>query len=176
MKRVIGILLFVVVAMIYCGCSENNPLSPKINPNDQLITNLEKQTVYTFFEGTSVTQLPFIDDGRMNILPDGTIQIRGAIVDTDDQMTDDRFNGIITWIVNLDIAPDGSDKRWGSGESEDGQWDLTFKGWLDLESGVTYEVNGHGKGEYRGMKIHLTYLKALDAEFFTVNGYIIEHI
>ena len=176
MKRFICIFLLTGASMFYFGCSENNPIAPELNKDNQSTVNLGKQTIYTFFDGTSETQLPFIYDGRINILPDGTIQIRGCIVETEDILTDSRISGMMTWIVNLDIYPDGSDKRWGSGISENELWDLTFKGWYDLVDGVTYEVNGHGKGDYRGMKTHMTYLKPVGAALFTVDGFIIEHI
>ncbi len=177
MKRFICIFLLAGVAMFYFGCSENSPIAPELNKDNQSTTNLGKQTVYTYFNGTSETQLPFIYNGRMNILPDGTVQIRGCIVATEDILTDPRISGMMTWIVNMDIYPDGSDKRWGSGVSENELWDLTFKGWNDpVVEGVTYEVNGHGKGDYSGMKTHMTYLKPVGEPLFTVDGYIIEHI
>ena len=176
MKNLIFIFLFFGVATLYIGCSDNNPSAPQLNQNDQLTSNLEKSTIYSYFTGTSETQFPFVYDGRTNILPDGTIQIRGCIVETEDILSDARISGIITWIVHLDIYPDGSDKRWGSGETEDRQWDMTFKGWYDLVDGVTYEVEAHGKGEYKGMTAHLTYRKPIGEPLFAVNGYIIERL
>jgi hypothetical protein len=173
MKRLFCIFLLIGAAIIYFGCSENNPLDPNLNQNEMSLTNLGKKIHYTFFDGTSYTIS--LVEGKLIFLPNGTLRIIGWIADTDDQLSDPRISGIITWKGNMDIYPDGSDKRWGSGESEDGQWDLRFNGWLDLIEGVTYEVDGHGKGEYQGLKIHMTYLKPIGDTLFTVNGYIIEH-
>jgi hypothetical protein len=169
MKSLILAFLFIVTAMLYIGCSDNNPAVPELNQSNQLTA---KKT-YTFFDGTSYTFA--LEEGHMIFLPDGTLRIIGWIAYTDDQLSDPRINGIMTWKGSMDIYPDGSDKRWGSGESEDGQWDLRFDGWLDLVEGVRYEVDGHGKGEYRGLKIHMTYLKPVGDTIFTVSGYIVEH-
>lgn len=173
MKRLICIFLLTGAAMFYFGCSENNPIDPNLNQDDQSITSLGKKFHYTYFDGTSYTFA--LEEGHMIFLPDGTLRIIGWVAYTDDQLSDPRISGIMTWRGSMDIYPDGSDIRWGSGVSEDGQWDLRFNGWLDLVEGVTYEVDGHGKGEYRGMKIHMTYLKPIGDTLFTVNGYIIEH-
>ena len=51
---------------------------------------------------------------------------------------------------------------------------MTYVGWFSLEDGVTYEVDGHGKGEFKGLKAHWTYHKPIEEPAFTVNGYIVE--
>ncbi len=69
-----------------------------------------------------------------------------------------------------------NDKRWGTGEliiPDVGIWDMNYKGWANPDS-VIYEVDGHGKGEFRGLKAHWRYYKSYGPGPFAVKGYIIE--
>ena len=171
-----SILMFLVIGaiMILFGCSGDNPTAPVVNQNDQAPASLAK--VKTEFSGISTT-FAVLDPGKTVTLPDGRVLIRGLVVQTEDILTDSRVTGIVTWVVNLDIYPDGTDKRWGTGEliiPGIGRWDMPYKGWL-REGHVTYEVDGHGKGELRGLKAHWTYLKPPNQGFFDVQGYIIEN-
>lgn len=172
MKNLILILLF-GLATIFFSCSENG--SPVSTPDDQVPTSIEKK-IYSYFNGSSVN-IGMIDPGKTNTLPDGTVHIRGLVVQTDDALSDPRVDGIVTWIVNLDIYPDGSDKRWGSGElniPELGKWDMNYTGWFIPGEGLTYEVDGHGKGEFKGLKAHWTYFLESPPGVFEVQGYIEE--
>ncbi len=171
MKRLYLAFLFTGIALLYFGCSDNG-LS---NPDDQLTTSLEKK-VYSYFSGTSVN-IGVVDPGKTKTLPNGTIHIRGLIVQTDDDMNDPRVDGIVTWVVNMNIYPDGSDNRWGTGElpiPNVGRWDMHYVGWFVPEEGLTYEVDGHGKGELKGLKAHWTYFLLNPPGAFDVQGYIEE--
>jgi hypothetical protein len=174
MKRLILVFLFVGIAVVYFGCSENNPSAPELNQNAQVTAPLEK--VHTYFSGTS-TNIGLLDPGKTNTLPNGRVQIRGLVVQTDDIMSDSRVTGIVTWVVNLNIYQGGNDWRWGSGElviPDVGRWDMTYKGWLTPGEGITYEVDGYGKGELRGLKAHWTYKLPEPPGIFDVTGFIIE--
>ncbi len=176
MKHLILGFLILGIVIIYFGCTENIPSGPEINPGSQITASLEKK-IHSYFNGTSTTLLPFLDPGKTIVLPNGKVMIRGLVVETDDEMDDPRVDGIVTWVVNLDVYTDGTDKRWGTGEliiPDVGRWIMPYKGWFTPQDGVTYEVDGHGKGEFRGLKAHWTYRKPIGAAEFTVNGYIIE--
>jgi len=176
MKHLILFSLIIATIMFFFGCSENNAVDPQLSQNDQLPTSLAKK-VYTYFNGTE-TLIAFLDPGKTVTLPSGRVLIRGLVVETQDIMNDPRVTGMPVWIVNMDVYPDGSDKRWGSGELDIpnmGNWDMTFVGWNSLENGVTYEVEGHGKNEFSGLKAHWTYRKPIGDPDFTVHGYIIEN-
>lgn len=175
MKKLILLLLIFGTAVIYNGCSDNTISNPELYQNDQVIT-LDKKT-YSYFSGSS-TNIGMIDPGKTVTLPNGTVHIRGLVVQTDDVLNDARVDGIVTWVVHLDIYPDGSDKRWGSGEliiPDVGRWDMTYKGWFVPGEGLTYEVDGHGKGELGGLKAHWTYYLQSPPGVFEVQGYIVEN-
>ena len=174
-------VLVTLLALLIFSCSVDNPTSPEISQapeisqSDQLPDPLAKKTV-TYFSGTEIF-IGVLDPGKEITLPNGKLLIRGLVVQTEDILTDSRVSGIVTWIVHLDIYPDGTDKRWGSGElviPNMGRWDMTFVGWFSLEDGVTYEVDGHGKGAFQALKAHWTYRKPIGNPDFTVNGFIIE--
>ncbi len=171
MKRSILMTLILGVGLILFGFSEKNPASPE---STQPAVPLGK--VFTYFTGTSVN-IGALDPGKTVILPDGKVLIRGLVVQTEDVLSDARVSGIVTWVVHLDVYPNGEDKRWGSGElniPDVGGWDMTYKGWL-REGYVTYEVDGHGKGELKGLTAHWTYNKpAIPSAPFNVDGFIIE--
>lgn len=172
MKNLI-IIFLIGIATIFFSCSDTSNLVS--NPNDQIPTSVEKK-VYSYFSGASVN-IGVIDPGKTTPLPGGTVHIRGLVVQTEDNLNDARVNGIVTWIVNLEIYPDGSDKRWGSGElliPELGKWDMNYKGWFIPGEGLTYEVDGHGKGEFKGLKAHWTYFLDSPPGVFEVQGYIEE--
>ena len=171
MKQLILMLLLFGIAIISYSCSDDG-IS---NPDEQLTTSLEKK-VYSYFSGTSVN-IGVIDPGKTNTLPNGTIHIRGLVVQTDEVMNDIRVTGIVTWVVNMNKYPDGSDNRWGTGEltiPDVGRWDMNYIGWFVPGEGLTYEVDGHGKGELRGMKAHWTYFLPNPPGTFEVQGYIEE--
>lgn len=175
MKHLISALLFFGIITVYSGCSDNAISDPEIFGNNSGSVSLDKK-IYSYFSGTSVN-IGVIDPGKTNILPDGTVHIRGLIVQTDDQLSDSRVNGIVTWVVNMNIYPDGSDNRWGSGEliiPDIGKWDMNYTGWFIPGDGLTYEVNGHGKGELKSLKAHWTYFLLNPPGVFDVNGFIEE--
>ena len=43
MKKLILIFLFLVIAMLYNSCSDNNPSSPNLNQNNQVTSTLDKK-------------------------------------------------------------------------------------------------------------------------------------
>ena len=176
-------MLWVIVISIFLilTCSIDNTTSPEIDKNaelakmDQFQPPLEMRDS-TFFNGTSTTTA-ILDPGKIITLPNGIIMRRGLVVQTDDASSDTRVSGIVTWIVNMNIYPDGTDKRWGTGEliiPGIGKWIMPYKGWADPINGITYEVDGHGKGDLRGLKAHWTYRRLPGVTDFTVNGYIVE--
>jgi hypothetical protein len=171
MKRLVVVFLLLVIAVFYVGCSENYPSDPNIPSANTL------EKTYAFFSGTSTTTA-WVKDPKIITLPDGRELWRGLIVTTNDVILDEpRVNGEVTWVVNLDAYPDGSDKRWGTGEliiPNMGRWDMTYKGWYIPGEGVTYEVDGQGKGELRGLKAHWTYFVETPGNPFEVTGFIIE--
>jgi hypothetical protein len=161
MKQLITVLLFFGIAIIYFGCSDDG-----ISNSDELLTNSLEKKVYSYFSGTS-TNIGVIDPGKTNTLPNGTIHIRGLVVQTDEVMNDTRVN----------IYPDYTQDRWGTGEltiPNVGRWDMNYTGWLVPGEGLTYEVDGHGKGELRGLKAHWTYYLPNPPGIFDVQGYIVE--
>ncbi len=173
MRHSILAFLILGITVIFLGCSENNPISPELSKNTQAPTFFAKKDT-TFFSGTSTTTA-VLDPGMTNILPNGTVHIRGLVVQTADTLDDLRVSGFVTWVVNMDIYPDGTDKRWGTGEliiPEVGKWIMPYKGWL-RDGYVTYEVDGHGKGDLRGLRAHWTY-HTTPGNPFDVQGFIIE--
>jgi hypothetical protein len=175
MKRLFLVFLFVGIAVVYFGCSVNDPSAPELNQSDQVTVSLEKKVVTTFTGTSSNTQV--VEPPKITTLPDGRELWRGFVVTTDDNMSDDRVTGTVTWVVHLNIYPDGSDKRWGTGEliiPDRGRWQMPYKGWKTVDGVVTYEVDGHGKGEFRGLKAHWTYVLDLSQGIFVVDGFIIE--
>ena len=176
MKRLYLMFLFIVTGLIFFSCSTDNPTAPEMSQSDQFTAPLSKKTT-TYFSGAS-TNIGLLDPGKTTVLPNGRVQIRGLIVQTEDILTDSRLSGIVTWVVHMNIYPDGSDKRWGSGEliiPNMGKWDMTYKGWFIPGEGLTYEVDGHGKGELQGLKAHWTYFLLNPPGVFDVQGYIIEN-
>lgn len=171
-----------IVALLFIlGCTADNVTAPGEDPGLQAPTFLAKRTL-AYFYGESVT-FNVLDFGKTDTLPTGTIHTRGLIVQTQDDLSDDRVSGVVTWVVNMDIYPNGEDKRWGTGEliiPDRGSWQLPYVGWakFDPDDGkkyVTYEVEGHGKGEFKGLKGHWTYKKeALPGIPFNVTGFIYE--
>jgi hypothetical protein len=173
MRNSILIFIIIGIVMIFIGCSENNAFNPELNQNDQGIASFEKKTT-TYFSGTSTT-IEVLDPGKTTTLPDGRVLIRGLVVQTEDILSDSRVSGTVTWVVNLDIYPDGTDKRWGTGEliiPDVGRWNMPYIGWL-RDGYVTYEVDGHGKGDLRGLKAHWTY-HTVPGTPFDIKGFIIE--
>jgi hypothetical protein len=181
MKRLILLFLIIGATLSFFGCSEKNPSAPELNQGDQVTTSLNKNE-HTPFNGTSTSILPPVDFGKKTVLPNGRVQVRGFIIDTEDIMNDDRVTGTVRWVVHWNeyYTEEGEfiyDKRWGTGEliiPDVGRWDMTYKGWANVEEGVTYEVDGHGKGELRGLKAHWIYKKPLAPGPFNVTGYIVE--
>ena len=176
MKHVMVMLAIVVTGLLFFGCSEENLTTPELNQSDQVLASLAKKT-YSYFSGSSVN-IGMVTPPKVNNLPNGMVHWRGLVVQTDDDMSDSRVDGIVTWVVHLDIYPDGSDKRWGTGEliiPNMGSWDMTYKGWFIPGEGLTYEVDGHGKGELQGLKAHWTYFLLNPPGVFEVQGYIIEN-
>ncbi|MDH3252568.1 MAG: hypothetical protein OEM41_07235 [Ignavibacteria bacterium] len=174
MKRSIFMTLVIGAGLIFFGCSDKNPTAPEMSQSGQVPASLGK--VVKYFSGTS-TNIGFLDPGKTNALPNGRVQIRGLVVQTEDILTDLRVTGIVTWVVHLNIYPEGNDTRWGSGEliiPDVGRWDMTYKGWLTPGEGLTYEVDGHGKGELKGLKAHWTYFLPNPPGVFEVQGFIIE--
>ena len=174
MKRLILVFLFVGIAVIYFGCSENNPSAPELNQSDQVTASLEKK-VHTYFSGTS-TNIGTLDPGKTITLPNGCVMTRGLVVQTEDILTDPRVTGDVTWVVNRNVY-EGNIELWGSGELKIpnvGRWDMTYKGWWPSGGVLRYEVDGHGRGELKGLKAHWTYVLILPEGYFEVNGYIIE--
>ena len=176
MKYLLSMLVIIGIGLLFFGCSDENLTTPDLNQSDQAIAPLAKK-IYSYFNGSSVN-IGLVTPPKVNNLPNGVIQWRGLVVQTDDDLSDPRVDGIVTWVVHLDIYPDGSDKRWGSGEliiPNIGKWDMTYKGWFIPGEGLTYEVDGHGKGEFKGMKAHWTYFLPNPPGIFDVQGYIIEN-
>ena len=135
---------------------------------------MEKK-VYTYFCGTS-TNIGVLDPGKTITLPNGCVMTRSLVVQTEDILNDTRVAGIVTWVVHRNVC-EGNVELWGSGEliiPNVGRWDMTYKGWWPLGETLTYEVDGHGKGELRGLKAHWTYVLDLNLGIFDVNGFIIE--
>jgi hypothetical protein len=177
MKRLILMVCAISTLMIFFfGCSEDNPAAPELSQSDPVLAPLAKKTL-AYFSGTS-TNIGVLNPPKTNNLPTGITQWRGLVVQTNDELNDSRVDGIVTWIVHMDIYPDGSDKRWGSGElsiPDMGKWDMTYKGWFTPGEGLTYEVDGHGKGELKGLKAHWTYFLETPPGVFEVHGIIIEN-
>jgi len=175
MKNLIFIFLFFGLATLYISCSDNNPSAPTLNQGDQVTTSLDKKLNIPFEGISSNTQV--ITPPKITNLPDGRALWRGFVVTTDDNLSDDRVTGTVTWVVNLNIYPDGSDERWGTGELEiegRGKWQMPYYGWKTTDGVIHYEVDGHGKGEFRGLKAHWTYNKPNDQSYFDVDGFIVE--
>ena len=175
MKRTMLASLLIAIGLLIGGCTDQDPVAPELTQRGQVPPSLEKAVSY--FDGTSVN-IGLVDAGKTNALPNGRVQIRGLVVRTSDVLSDPRVSGTVTWVVHMDIFEDGSDKRWGSGEliiPDVGSWDMTYKGWLVPGEGLTYEVDGHGKGELKGLKAHWTYFLPNPPGVFDVQGYIIEH-
>jgi len=175
MKRLIFLFSFIGIATIYFSCSDTGPINSEFSTNDRATISLEKKTL-SYFSGTSVTTA-VIEPGRWDTLPNGNIHVRGLIVQTNDDLNDPRVDGIVTWVVNMDMYPDGSDNRWGRGDlaiENVGRWDMNYVGWFIPGEGLTYEVDGHGKGDLRGLKAHWTYFLENPPGIFEVHGYIEE--
>ena len=181
MKRFVVLFLIIGTSLIFFMCSTDDPTAPKvkqapdIRQSDQFSGPLEKKDT-TYFSGTSTNNGILVPPKIIN-LPNGVVQWRGLVVRTADTLTDPRVFGIVTWVVHMNIYPEGNDKRWGTGELEIphvGRWDMTYKGWFIPGEGLTYEVDGHGKGELRGLKAHWTYFLPNPPGVFNVQGYIIE--
>jgi len=174
MRSLLIMFLIVGTGLLFFGCSNESITTPELNQNDQVLGPLEKKTTI-YFSGTSKT-IAVLDPGKEIILPDGRVLVRGFVVQTEDIMNDPRVSGIVTWVVNMDIYPDGTDKRWGTGEliiPNVGSWIMPYIGWKQ-EGSVTYEVDGHGKGDLKGLKAHWTYFVENPPGIFDVQGYIIE--
>ena len=184
MKHLIIAFLFVGIAVFYFGCSDNSPSEPAFSQGDQVTTSFNKKP-QTPFEGTSVT-FNIVDWGKVTNWPKNEpyqrVQTRGLVVQTQDVISDSRVSGVVTWIVHMNqyFTDEGvfiNDKRWGTGEliiPDVGRWDMTYKGWFIPGEGLTYEVDGHGKGELRGLKAHWTYFLENPPGVFTVTGFIVE--
>jgi hypothetical protein len=177
MKITIMILFLIGMFTFFCGCSED-PMAPVVMQESQESIELAKK-IRMDFSGESWSDVSSITMGKQKVLPNGVVLVRGFLISTDEFMDHPWVTGRIDWVVHWNAYPDGSDKRWGTGEMivpDVGKWDLVYKGWKTTEGKVTYKVRGIGKGELiRGMKAYWTYVKPADQPFFTVTGFIIKH-
>jgi len=74
MKNLIFFFLFLGIATLYIGCSDNNPSAPGLNQNDQVTTTLDKKPAPNLI-GTM--DLIFAAGTQGDVAWDGTIDFEG---------------------------------------------------------------------------------------------------
>ena len=159
MKRSNLMFLVIGVAIIFFGCSKDDPLVPGLSQNDQGTTSLKAAKIKTPFSGYC-SFLAVLDPGEDVLLPNGTTLRTGYVSQWKDNSDDPLVAGISTWTMNWLIEEDGiTAKIWGKAEillnDGRGKWKLSFHGNVtNTEVGMIIEdvCVGTGKeGEVEGM-------------------------
>lgn len=191
MKNLSVMFLIIVTSLALFSCSKDNPAAPELKQDPEIGQIPESSQSNLFpnpltiknlacFSGTS-TNTGVINPGVTKTLSNGTVQIRGLVVKTEDEMTDPRVSGVVTWVVNMNIYQQGNDIRWGTGElivPNGGKWKMEYVGWKTSKQGIweiRYEVWGRGNDGLSGLKAHWTYILPNPPGIFDVHGYIIGH-
>ena len=183
MKNLILIFLFFGTAMLYIGCSDNNPSAPGLNQSDQITTSMAK--VVATFEGTSIF-IGQLDPGSTIELPGGKTLTTGQVAKWHDY-ADPRVTGVGDWVVNIKLNKDGHGQVWGTAEmsvdNNGGKWEITWHGVIWLVHPVTGDLyikviaSGKGtEGDVEGLAAEWTYIldNANNGYMYTSKGFIRE--
>ena len=159
MKRSNLLFLIIGVAIIFFGCSKDDPLAPELNQSDQETASLKAAKIKTPFSGYC-TLLAVLDLGEDVLLPNGKTQRTGYISQWQDHSDDPLIAGVSTWYMNWMIEEDGiTAKIRGKADvlldDGKGKWELSFHAEITkTEVGMMIESVsiGTGKeGEVKGM-------------------------
>lgn len=128
MKNLILIFLFFGIAMLYIGCSDNNPSAPNLSQDDQVTTSLSKVTGFT---STSTLQ-EGLESPTITPLPGGRTLAEGNKTRWRDAATDPRVTGDAYWTTNSRVNKFGRGITWGTCElfvdNDGGKWEITWEG------------------------------------------------
>ena len=65
MKRLILLFLFIGIALLYFGCSENNPSAPELSQSDQVTNSLAKPLTGTVYLDFNPANFPYVWAGTV---------------------------------------------------------------------------------------------------------------
>ena len=150
MKNLIFIFLFLGIAMLYSGCSENNPNAPAISQGDQVTTSLAKVTGFT----TTSTLVTPIEAPTITPLPGGRTLAEGNKTQWRDEASDPRITGDAFWTTNSEVNKYGRGITWGTCElfvdNDGGKWEITWNG---IVEGSPANGNLYIKGVAKGVGV-----------------------
>lgn len=186
MKRSILIIFVMGVTLCFVGCSENNPLSPEQNDNDQVVTSLAKlKFTFTgqctpFKSGNSATEKP---------LPNGKVLSEGETAYWYELADEPLVSGVSKWYINRIINEDGSQKIWGKAEifvgtdtdtenpetNNNGVWEIHWYGWFTTTPQIVCDAVGTGmSGDVKGMVAKWVYTFDFGLFQYDTEGYILK--
>jgi hypothetical protein len=115
--------------------------------------------------------------------PGGNEHCRGMMLQSFNDMTDDRLDGVETLIINFNLRPAPPPAGvvgpwWGTSqiENHDGYWTTSFTGGRDDQGIGHFRAVAHGYGAYEGLKAFFTGSRVSPdpTSDFIISGYILE--
>ena len=185
MKNLILIFLFFGIAMLYIGCSDNNPSAPELSQNEQPVSLAKVKTTFT----GQCTLVASIEPANQLPLPNGKILSEGETAYWYDLADEPLVTGISKWYINRIINEDGTQKIWGKAEifvgtdpstenpeiNNDGIWKISWHGWLTATPEIVCDAVGTGmSGDVKGMNAHWVYTFNFGLYQYDTEGYILK--
>jgi hypothetical protein len=129
------------------------------------------------FEGSMVLA-GLIDPGTCNY-PDGMEICRGLTVVFDSDVSDDRFDGPVTTVINSNFHMEPYyGQQWGTIElvNAGGSWEGTWTGVRNEDGSMYLQAVAHGHGGYEGLQLHLEGVRLSPDMFDPIEaeGYILD--
>ena len=179
-------ILVLGLAIIFFGCTKDDPVTPDLSQSDQETTSLKAEKIP--FYGTCNFAAPG-DPGTTKVLPNGNILIKGQTAVWYDSAFYEGTNllgwevtGISNWTINWLITGENTAKVRGKCEilvgthpdhpewEQTGLWKISWHGWqTPTPEGfiLVCDAVGQGKeGDVKGMVAKWTYTMDPSAGFF----------
>jgi len=149
MKRLNLLILIIGVAILFFGCSKNNPMAPDVSQSDELTNSFKAKKTTTDFTGTSSPRVPLGTEPNVWY----------------DDASDPRVTGITIWVTDVGSIPEG--KLCGTaelfvgadeiGDDYDGKWEMKWYGTVTPPMLVAHVVGIGTEGNVKGMFTQSTY-------------------
>lgn len=199
MKHPTFVFLVFSAVLVFFGCQQQGPVSPKATQNNETTIsepNLNEEEIVlqlkerdetpaalerwrcTTFTGMD-TFVQDIDPGIVTVLPNGKTLTKGKIAEWYESASDPRVTGQSIWYINSLVDPDGTMKLWGKSdlnvENNGGQWKTMWWG-KTVDGGLKATVIGIGKkGAVKGLFAKWKYTMVFaNGFFYTFEGKIFE--
>ena len=178
MRHSILMYLFGVTFLLF-GCTEDTLFDSNLDQIDQKKTSVKMEK--TPFTGTSKFFAPG-ESGKVTLLPNGKVLVKGATVVFYEEATDWRVTGKSFWYINQKVELDGVVKFWGKSyiivadeNDEDGsrgRWEVSWHGYI-TQYGIEAEAVGTGKdGEVKGLTAKWSYTMDFNDGYYKFTGYV----